>query len=331
MGGGRFRSAAREVIEMTRRTLLGLAASLPALPALAQEPGLYIYNVLGPNNSNDEIYAVDVQTGATTLHTLRDEANAIADVEFGLGAWYAGSTNDNTDLIRIEPGTGTSQYVTMTFPAGGNVVTALEFIGDTLYAGFTTEGGGPSSLVTIDTETGLVALVGPMGIDSPTGGLAWDGATLYTVNSGQSGAATLYTVDTSTGAATPVGPVETAPGAGVTLTGLEFGRDGVLYALGRGPNEDQLFAVDPATGDATLLPLLDAAGNRYVAIATGPVASPCNIADLAPAFGVLDLSDVNAFVNGFVAQDPIADLNADTVFDLTDVNLFVNAFVAGCP
>ena len=58
---------------------------------------------------------------------------------------------------------------------------------------------------------------------------------------------------------------------------------------------------------------------------------PCNPADLASPFGLLDLSDVNAFASGFVSQDPITDLNGDGLFDLGDINLFVSSFVAGCP
>jgi len=54
-------------------------------------------------------------------------------------------------------------------------------------------------------------------------------------------------------------------------------------------------------------------------------------ADLAEPFGVLDLSDVGAFVEGFVTQNPIADLNGDGVWDLNDVSIFVESFVAGCP
>lgn len=57
---------------------------------------------------------------------------------------------------------------------------------------------------------------------------------------------------------------------------------------------------------------------------------PCNAADLAPDFGVLDLADINAFVGGF-GTDPISDLNGDEIWDLIDINLFVTAFLAGCP
>ena len=55
-------------------------------------------------------------------------------------------------------------------------------------------------------------------------------------------------------------------------------------------------------------------------------------ADLAPPAGVLDLADVQAFVGGFVAQDPIADLAAPFgVFDLADIGAFTSQFIAGCP
>ena len=59
--------------------------------------------------------------------------------------------------------------------------------------------------------------------------------------------------------------------------------------------------------------------------------TPCP-ADLAPPFGVLDLADLNAFVAGFLAQDPIADLAPPFgVFDLGDLGAFIDSFVSGCP
>lgn len=53
-------------------------------------------------------------------------------------------------------------------------------------------------------------------------------------------------------------------------------------------------------------------------------------ADLDGSCGVLDLADLNIFVEGFLAQDPIADINIDGLFDLTDVQLFIESFLAGC-
>ena len=61
------------------------------------------------------------------------------------------------------------------------------------------------------------------------------------------------------------------------------------------------------------------------------VSEGCTLADLAAPFGLLDLADISAFTIGFVAMDPIADLNPDGLFDLSDVNFFVMSFLAGCP
>lgn len=60
------------------------------------------------------------------------------------------------------------------------------------------------------------------------------------------------------------------------------------------------------------------------------LATPCP-ADLAPPFGLLDLSDVTAFVQAFVASQATADLALPcAVFDLDDVIAFVVGFQAGC-
>jgi hypothetical protein len=83
--------------------------------------------------------------------------------------------------------------------------------------------------------------------------------------------------------------------------------------------------------DATLGPAAGAGFETFGGFwGPAPEPEPCT-ADLAPPFGVLDLGDINAFVGGFIAQDPIADLDMNGVFDLSDINTFVAAFTAGCP
>jgi len=222
---------------------------IPVQVSVAQGD-LRIYEVGG--NGNDVIWELEPARPLAFGSITQEINNAVAEFEYGGGIFYAASTNDNTDLFLLEPGTGTLlDTVTMNFPGSGNVITSMEFVGDTLYAGLATEGGptDPSSLVTIDTATGAVNLVGDMGFPGPTGGLAWNGS-LYTVNSAATGAATLYSVDTSNGAASAIGSITDQNGAEVSLTGLEFGTDGVLYGLGRGPDEDFLFTIDPANGNA---------------------------------------------------------------------------------
>lgn len=63
----------------------------------------------------------------------------------------------------------------------------------------------------------------------------------------------------------------------------------------------------------------------------GDTGGPCNDADFAEPFGVLDFFDVLAFLQAFSASDPSADLNNDTLFDFFDVQSYLNAFAGGCP
>ncbi len=60
-------------------------------------------------------------------------------------------------------------------------------------------------------------------------------------------------------------------------------------------------------------------------------AGGCNPADLAAPFGVLDLTDVQAFITAFTGGDLLADLDGNGVLDLTDVQIFSQSFLAGCP
>lgn len=68
----------------------------------------------------------------------------------------------------------------------------------------------------------------------------------------------------------------------------------------------------------------------FVATPAGP--DGCTAADLAEPFGVLDLADLQTFVQGFLGGDPIADLAVpEGVLDLADVQAFITSFNAGCP
>ncbi|MBZ0172106.1 MAG: hypothetical protein K8E66_06990, partial [Phycisphaerales bacterium] len=56
------------------------------------------------------------------------------------------------------------------------------------------------------------------------------------------------------------------------------------------------------------------------------IPGPCNAADIAEPFGVLDLADITAFVSAFVAGDDAADLAEPFgVHDLADITAFVTA------
>ena len=64
---------------------------------------------------------------------------------------------------------------------------------------------------------------------------------------------------------------------------------------------------------------------------TATAVGPCNEADLAVEFGVLDLSDIALFVSAFTANQAFADLDGNGVWDLADITIFVLAFLDGCP
>ena len=62
------------------------------------------------------------------------------------------------------------------------------------------------------------------------------------------------------------------------------------------------------------------------------IVGPCNVADIAQPFGVLDLRDVIAFNNAFTSGDLSADLAEEFgVLDLRDISAFIAAFQKGCP
>ncbi|MEM7754754.1 MAG: GC-type dockerin domain-anchored protein [Planctomycetota bacterium] len=85
--------------------------------------------------------------------------------------------------------------------------------------------------------------------------------------------------------------------------------------------------IDTATGDQDYNVLLYIG---HIEEITGP--QPCNIADLALPFGVLDLDDVDTFISAFLAQDAAADLAPPAgIIDLDDVDAFIAAFLGGCP
>jgi hypothetical protein len=75
----------------------------------------------------------------------------------------------------------------------------------------------------------------------------------------------------------------------------------------------------------------DAAAAGNVVFSSEPGVMGCNAADLAEPFGILDLSDINAFVVAFTGQTAAGDLDNNGIWDLTDITSFIAAFTGGCP
>lgn len=107
----------------------------------------------------------------------------------------------------------------------------------------------------------------------------------------------------------------TIDGGGITFaTGGAFSLGGTI---------GQFDASGPLTGGAYSL-----TGGFWAGTAAE---GPCNVADFATPYGVLDFFDVLTFLGAFSANDMAADLTNDGILDFFDVLTFLNAFAAGCP
>jgi hypothetical protein len=103
--------------------------------------------------------------------------------------------------------------------------------------------GGQSTLYSINPSSGSGTAIGS-GVGVALNALAFSpSGTLYAA-----GGDSLYTIDLTTGAAMEVGSGD------YTSSGdLEFGPGGTLYLTGSTDSSDELFTVDPATGQGTLI------------------------------------------------------------------------------
>jgi hypothetical protein len=219
----------------------------------------------GTAEGQTTLYAVDqsanelwsISTSPPPTSTLIGGANStviLAEIEEGGGVIYGADTDVNNWLHQIDRTTGVIfDTLVLSFPPEGDVLTSLEFVQGTLYAGLTTEGGGETYLSTVDLASGLVTVVGPTNVGSPLGGLTYDlsRSTMFAISAGGS-AAELFTIDPGSGAATSVGLVK-LNNESFGATALEFGVDGVLYALANfnDPLFGHLLTVDPDTAIAT--------------------------------------------------------------------------------
>lgn len=174
------------------------------------------------------------------------------------------------------------------------------FVGGAVDLGETFDGG----IMEIDPVTGDRTLLVGVALDRETGDVVHAPPT----NDPQFGA-----VDA------PIGLLET-PSGRLAFTFL-FGPDQILEF---DPDTRELFVV------ADLRGLFLAGDSRFSGLAIyWPGFELC---DPAEPFGILDFSDVFAFLAAFGASNPIADpAEPFGVFDFSDVLAFISAFGGGCP
>jgi len=93
----------------------------------------------------------------------------------------------------------------------------------------------------------------------------------------------------------------------------------------------ELWSFDPYTGEQTFIAQVPT-DYQINGIAIAPCQAPLCDADLAAPFGVLDLSDIDVFIDAFITGGPSADLTAPIgTIDLSDIDAFIALFASGCP
>ncbi len=125
----------------------------------------------------------------------------------------------------------------------------------------------------------------------------------------------------------PLGTPTPAAEAGTLFATLNF------TAVFSTPNTDISFLASAGTPTRETV-VFD--GTTPNTIVTGTLSGTsliirCGPFDAALPYGQLDLADVSVFAAGFLANDPVADLNEDSIFDLADIDAFITGFLAGCP
>jgi hypothetical protein len=290
----------------------------------AVAPGPRLVTVDPDTGLVGEIGAMEPGVRIASMEFVGQRLYAI-DTDFPGGAW----------LIELDPRTGETLSRHEVTLDGSTLQNAVEGLGydpaaDTLLQGFWRPGANNSStsntMAALAMDGTLTAAVG-YGANADFDGLAT-----------RAGDGSMYFVDREPGPNTvEIGLVSHGgPMSSLVVYAFNAELNGV-NDVSLDPERGELLAVDAVTarvhrfdpGTAALL------GSELVSTGEGlNVAAyrvPCP-ADLDSPYGVLDLSDVNAFIAAFVAGGHPADLAEPLgVLDLSDVNAFVGSFVGGCP
>ncbi len=217
-----------------------------AIVALAGCSSLASAQLYGSDNQGN-YFLVDETNGNATLITSDDSTynflGGATEIEVNpaTGIGYAQNPNGAFSGNIYDAVTGAS--LGPTNPTN-DVYQGLEYVGGTLYAaGFS---GANATLYTLDPVTGVETFVGDSGFNNPLNGLAYDVNT-NTMYASSGRTQELYTIDLSNGALSFIGNM------GITVGSIEFGSNGLLYGGGAQANTGDIFTIDPATGNPTMI------------------------------------------------------------------------------
>ena len=186
----------------------------------------------------DDLWAFD-ETGPLNTGTLEFTAVAggsFPEVEYTGSSWVI--VEQSNGLMEVWD--AISKTLVLSVAAdysastiGANSITAMETIGGSLYAAASVAGSSStagSEFGTLDPTTGVFTPIGHTGGTKPISGMAYDGTTLYAVTGGGTDSP-LFSINLLTGAASDLGLLIVDGGSGSKFTDVEFGADGLLYAV----------------------------------------------------------------------------------------------------
>jgi hypothetical protein len=295
-------ACARPMIAVTRTQLIAFDTSDPTT-----------VDVIGSHGQQGYPYGLTFHPGDNFLYSI----------------WYQeNGPGLDLSLVRIDPRTGQATPVRLLAnTAHDEAFESLEYV-DSLSGGgglVVSHGLGHycGQLSQMDTAGNLVAFLTTVALDNDFS--VWDSTLDQFYSIDPNGLAQLVRIDLATGAWTSLGGFPLDP----EMHDLAY--DPVSGSILATSLDNQLWMIgtNAGAGPISMTSLGTVAGDLILGLSAAP--PPCSPADLAPPFLLLDLSDIIAFVTGFLAQDPIADLNADGLLDLKDINLFVVSFLTGCP
>ncbi|MEM1184526.1 MAG: alpha-amylase family glycosyl hydrolase [Planctomycetota bacterium] len=274
------------------------------------------------HNGSSTLAAVDLATGASLPSITPQNASAyeVTIPPYGYALIETDLDRPAAPPITID-GQLDAEYTEITTGPGGSIWAAVD--GDTLYLATEPASSGRDRFIVVADEPGGLAPA----MWGKSGFVASHDA--YVGNEADNNWTGWFD------AIGPVGPV--------SAQYLEAGLD-LADQFGTVPDTVHVAALGFFTADGdTLDPTMQVpAGNgdlnvdagEFIEIDLAALAgpTPCNIADIALPYEIVDLSDVDAFVNAFAAGEPLADLVAPIGFiDLSDIDAFIAAFLAGCP
>jgi exosortase sorting signal-containing protein len=177
---------------------------------------------------------------------------SLAPIEVSAGALFAGTgKNDGGRIITIDPTTGAGALIGS---SGFGEISGLAFDSAGVLFGVTGGSMGPSSLVTVNTTTGVATGIAAVASSSGEGfgGLAFDAAGRLFASAWNGNTGELWTIDPGNAAQTFIGTISGCSGDNF-VAGIAVSAAGALFGS-RGNSTghvENIVTLDPATAACT--------------------------------------------------------------------------------